>query len=437
MPKANTITAIDVGTDKICTIIAAISEDSERINVIGVSSIPSKGLRKSQIVDIEDAIGSITESVEAAERMAGFSVQNAFVSISGAQINSQNSKGVVAVSEPEGEIIPDDVSRVIEAARAVSLPASREIHHVIPRDFIVDSQEGIKDPVGMTGVRLEAEAHIITASSTATKNLAKCISEVGIDINQLVFSGIASAQSTVSETERELGVVLVDIGAGTTSLCVYVEGSLAHSAVLPIGARNITNDLAIGMRVSLTSAEIIKRHLSTLTDTPVTPKSNETSKERIARKRKQDILDLSKLKLKEDVQTVSKKTLVEGIIRPRLNEIFQMVGKELQDAGYQAQTPAGVVLTGGGSQTIGMIEACKRTLSMPTRLGDPKGLSGLVDEIENPTYAASMGLVLYGLNQNQQSNTGPSIGNFSGAFNKIPTKGLVNKLVDLAKSFLP
>lgn len=437
MAKGQIIAGIDVGTEKVCTIIAAVSQETENVNVIGVAAQPSKGVRKSQIVDIEDAISAITESVEAAERMAGYSVKNAYVSISGSHIDSQNSKGVVAVAEPEGEIIPEDVTRVIEAARAVSLPASREVLHVIPRDFVVDSQEGIKDPIGMTGVRLEAEAHIITAASTATRNLVKCISEVGIDVNELIFAGLAGAYSTLSETERELGVVLIDIGAGTTALSVYVEGSLAHSAVLPVGARNITNDLAIGMRISLQSAEVIKRHLSSHQPSVTNPVDQESSKDRIARKRKADEIDLTRLHLKEDIRTASRKTLSEGIIRPRLNEIFQMVGKELKTSGFAASTPAGIVLTGGGAETVGIVDAAKRILSMPTRAGVPKGLSGLVDEIQYPAFAASMGLVIYGLQVEPEKASRPAFSGFSNPLSKIPTKGVLKKITDLAKSFLP
>lgn len=436
MAKGQIIAGIDIGTDKVCTIIASVSAETEKTNVIGVASLPSAGLRKSQIVDIEDTIGAITESVEAAERMAGYSLQKAFISIGGVQIASQNSKGVVAVSEPEGEIIPEDVGRVIEAARAISLPASREVLHVIPRDFVVDSQEGIKDPIGMTGVRLEAETHIITAATTSTKNLMKCVSEIGIDVESLVFTGLASSYSTVSETERELGVVLVDIGAGTTSICIFAEGSLAHSAVLPVGARNITNDLAIGMRVSLASAEIIKKHLAEAVTQKITPTDSETTQDKLTRKKKEDEIDLASLGIKEDIKTASIKTLTEGIIRPRLNEIFQMVGRELKRSGYGGATPAGVVLTGGGAETIGIVDACKRTLSMPTRVGVPQGLNGLVEEIEAPSYAASMGLILYGLKNSGAKPSKSSLANFTPRL-KLPGKNILNRLIEFAKSFMP
>ncbi len=441
MARNRVIAGIDIGTAKVCTIIASVTEE-EKISVIGVASAQSRGLRKSQIVDIEDAIESITESVEAAERMAGYSINSALVSIGGVHIASQNSKGVVAVSEPEGEINGSDVARVIEAARAISLPSAREILHVIPRDFIVDSQEGIKDPVGMTGVRLEAEAHIITGATTAMRNLTKCVGEIGINVQGLVFCGLASAEAVLSETERELGVVLVDLGGGSTSIAIYVEGSLAHSAVIPIGARNITNDLAIGMRVSLDSAEKIKLALSAEKPEPVTPttqpQSEEIEKTAAKKEKTADEIDLSKLGIKEDISSASRKTLVDGIIRPRLNEIFTMVGMELKKSGFGGQTPAGIVLTGGGALTVDILTACKRTLAMPVRLGTPKGLAGLVDEIRHPAYAAATGLILYGYkNENatkMRSNSGSAIGKM---IDRIPVKGAVNKAIDFVKSFLP
>jgi len=429
MARGKVIAGIDVGTSKVCTIIASV--DEEKTSVIGVASTESKGLRKSQIVDIEDAIEAITESVEAAERMAGYSINSAFVSIGGAHIGSQNSKGVVAVAEPEVEIDSEDVARVVEAARAVSLPSSREILHVIPRDFIVDSQEGIKDPVGMTGVRLEAEAHIITGSTTAMRNLTKCVGEIGVSTQALVFAGLASADSVLSETERELGVLLVDLGGGSTSLAVFVEGSLAHSAVIPIGARNITNDLAIGMRVSLSSAEDIKKALSKSVPKPATPQSTKEEKE------KADEIDLRKIGIKEEISTASRKTLIEGIIRPRLNEIFTMVGMELKKSGYGSQTPAGVVLVGGGAHTVEIINACKRTLSMPTRVGSPKGLTGLVEEIRDPIYSVASGLVLYGLKNEGAVRSKTSGGTIGRVIGRIPVKGAVNKATDFIKSFLP
>ncbi|MCX6817198.1 MAG: cell division protein FtsA [Candidatus Beckwithbacteria bacterium] len=419
--KNQIISAIDIGTTKITTIIATLSPELDKINVIGVANTASKGLRKSQIVDIDEAIESITQSVESAERMAGYTISSSIVSISGIHIESLNSKGVVAVAEPEGEISPNDVSRVIEAARAVSLPTSREILHVIPRDFKVDAQEGVKDPVGMSGVRLEAEAHIVTGSSTAMRNISKCVSEIGVEVDSLVFSGLASAEAVITPTEKELGVVLVDIGGGSTAISVFVEGALSFSSVLPVGAKNITNDLAIGLRVSLETAEKIKIALSKL--------EKDGGED--------DELDFKKLNLNEDVGKLSKKTLIEGIIRPRLNEILGLVGEQLKKSGFGGVTPAGVVVTGGGALTVGLINSCKRSLSLPVRIGYPKGLSGLVDEIKSPSFATAWGLIQYGVKNSKGVKANSPIKKFGQIFQKIPVKGLFSKGIKLIKSFLP
>jgi len=421
MPKSQLISAIDIGTTKITTVIASLSLDQEKINVIGVATEPAKGLRKSQIVDIDETIESITQSVEAAERMAGYSIASALVSVSGTHIESLNSKGVVAVAEPEGEIDEQDVARVIEAARAVSLPSAREVLHVIPRDFKVDSQDGVKDPVGMSGVRLEAEAHLVSGSSTAMRNLGKCVAEIGVEVESLVFSGLASAEAVLTPTEKELGVILIDLGGGSASIAVFVDGAFSYSSVLPVGAKNITNDLAIGLRVSLEAAEKIKLALSALNETE--PDSDE--------------LDVKKLNLNEEVGKLSRKTLVEGIIRPRLNEIFTLVGEELKKSGFGGSTPAGVVVTGGGALTVGLATACKRCLSLPVRLGYPKGLSGLVDEIKSPAYSAAWGLIEYGVKNAKGIKADSSFKSMGKFIGKIQFKGTVDKIVKLVKSFLP
>ena len=422
MTKNQIISAIDIGTTKITTLIATLGVDTDKVSVIGVATEPAKGLRKSQIVDIDETIESITQSVESAERMAGYTISSSLVSISGAHIESLNSKGVVAVAEPEGEISGNDVLRVIEAARAVSLPSSREILHVIPRDFKVDSQEGVKDPVGMSGVRLEAEAHIVTSASTAMRNINKCVSEIGVDVDSLVFSGLAGAEAVLTPTEKELGVVLVDLGGGSTSVAVFVEGALSFSSVLPVGAKNITNDLAIGLRVSLETAEKIKLALSKI--------DKDEAEDN-------DELDFKKLNLNEDVGKLSKKTLIEGIIRPRLNEIFGLVGEELKKSGFGGMTPAGVVVTGGGALTAGLTTSCKRTLSLPVRIGYPKGLSGLIDEIKSPAFAAAWGLIDYGVKNFKGVKSDSSFKNIGKILHKLPIKGVFNKALKLIKSFLP
>lgn len=429
MTKSTILSAIDIGTSKIVTIIASLSEESDKINVIGASSVESRGLRKSQVVDIEEAMEAITTSVEAAERMSGTSLSNAFISVGGIHIQSQNSTGVVAVSQPEAEIVADDLQRVIEAARAISLPSSREILHVIPRNFKVDSQEDIKDPLGMTGVRLEAEGHIITGSSTAMRNLAKCVNEIGVEINGLVFSGWAAAESALTDTEKELGVCLVDIGGGTTSIAIFIDSSLAYSSVLPVGAKNITNDLAIGLRVSLETAEKVKLALS--------GKTKEKLVGEKAEGKTKDEIDLKSLGVEEDLEKVSYKTLVDGIIKPRLNEIFTLIGEELKKSGFGGSTPAGIVLCGGGAKTIGIIDSCKRVLSLPVRISEPEKLSGLIDDISGPAYAVSHGLILYGTKNVRQTSTSFSFDRFGKILTKIPVKGAISKTVEFIKSFLP
>lgn len=426
------IAGVDVGSSKIGTVIAQIIPEEEKISVIGVSSVPSAGIKKGQIVNIEEATAAIISSVEAAERMAGYSVSKLLVSIGGAHIASQNSKGVVAVAEPEGEIGAEDIRRVIEAARAVSLPSSREIVHCLPRFFTVDSQDGVKDPLGMTGIRLEVDTHIITGSTTAIRNLARCVSEVGAEIDSLVFSGLSSAEAVLTETEKELGVVLVDIGGGTISVVIFVEGAPAYTSVLPIGARNVTNDLAIGLRLSIENAEKLKIALSEIPKEIARPGViAETDKD------KKDDLDLATWGIYEDTKTVSRKTITEGIIKPRLNEIFTMVGLEIKKSGFAGMTPSGIVVTGGGALTTGMIDACKRTLSMPVRIGIPVGVTGLVDDVLSPAFASPLGLVIYGSKSQKVENTKISFGQIGKMAQKIPVGGLINKAVDFFKSLLP
>jgi len=424
MAKDKVIVGIDVGSEKIATLIASVSED-EQPRIIGVSTVPSKGIKRSQVVDIEQATKSVLSSLEAAERMAGYQVTSAFISIGGSHIGSVNSQGVVAVANPDKEIIQDDIERAIEAAKALSIPSSQAILHVLPRQFTVDSQEGIKDPVGMTGVRLEVDTHLVTGSTTSIRNLRKCVEEVGIDVEGLVFNGLAASESTLTDTEKELGVVLLDIGAGSTDLCIWIEGSLAYSAVVPVGARHVTNDLAIGLRMSLESAEKIKLFLS-----------EEGNRSEVKPRTKSHKIDISKLNLAEGLKELSEKTVVDGIIRPRLNEIFQLVGEELAGSGFGAQTPAGVVITGGGAETVDIVDAAKHVLAMPAREGKPEHVKGLVDEINKPRYSTAVGLIHYGASF-QEDEPMFKIGNLNSILRQVPIKGVAGKTINLIKSFLP
>lgn len=429
MTEGKIVVGVDIGTSKIVTIITRVDET---VNVLGVSEIKSLGIKKGQIVNIEEAVVAINSSIEAAERMAGVSVSRVVASIGGSNIESQNSRGVVAVAQPEGEITEGDVARVIDAAKAVSLPSTREIIHVLPRSYTVDGQEGIKDPIGMTGTRLEVETHIVSAGSPAIRNLEKAFSQVGVDVEAMVFSGYSSSLAVLSETEKELGVVLVDIGAGTTDISIYIDGSVAYSSVLPIGARHITNDLAIGLRISLESAEKVKLFLSRPVKKIIT--YNEDGDDGPRERKPADEVDLASLGLPEQLNKVSQKTLVDGIIRPRLNEIFTMVGLEIKKSGFGGQTPSGLVVTGGGARTVGAVEAAKRMLAMPVRIGEPQNIKGIIDEIQDTPFAAVVGLSIYGALFGIESSKSmkfniPGMPSFKG---KLP-----KKMMELVKSFIP
>lgn len=422
MAKTRVIAGIDIGSTKIATLIAQQNLEEDKISVVGVSSIDSRGVRKGQIVDIEEASSSVVESVEAAERMAGYSLDHAFITISGGHIESKNSHGVVAVSDPSGEINQSDVARVIDAAKAVSMPEAREILHVLPREYKVDGETLVKDPEGMSGVRLEVETHLITGSTAAVKNIFKCASEVGVSVDGLVFSGLASSYSVLSDTEKELGVVLIDIGGGTTSITAFVDGAIATSSVLPIGGKNVTNDIAAGLRVALDSAEKIKIALSK------PKKANDTEE-----------LNLAELDFDDSERKVSKKTLIDGIIRPRLNEIFAMVNMELSNKGIIGKIPSGVVICGGGALCIGAQESARRIMSLPSRIGVPKGMTGLIDEIETPSFSAATGLLLYASREESMQESGWNPGGFIAKIGStnLPMRGLVDRVSEIFKKLLP
>jgi len=426
MNKQKLIAAVDIGSSKITTLIAQVVVEEitmeSSVNIIGVANLPSRGVKKGQIVDIEEAVEAIISSVEAAERMAGFNLDRAFISVGGAHVSSQNSKGVVAVSNSNSEITEEDIDRVIEAARAVSHPASREIIHVIPREFIVDGEAGVRDPVGMSGVRLEVETHIVTASSAALKNLRKSVNEVGIDTEEMVFAGLASSYATVTPTEKELGCVLIDIGSGTTSIAVFVDGGMAYSGSLPVGARNVTNDLAIGLRVSLDEAEKIKLGLA--------------KKSKSVDKHGKEVIEIEETG-SDEPKTVSKRTVSEGIIKPRLNEIFAMVKSDLDKAGLINKIPSGAIITGGGAMTIGVEEAAKRVLSLPSRIAEPAGVKGLIDDVGDARFSTAIGLILYGAGQEEveRKQKMPSLPTKM----RLPSGGgnVFGKVIDTLRDLLP
>jgi len=415
----NLICGIDIGSSKIATVVGMTSEEVNELKIIGFNATLACGVRKGLVVDIKEATEAVEDSVEKAERMAGHKINRAYVAVGGPHISSLNSHGIVAVSNPQGEINEDDVARVIEAAKAISLSSTRRIIEVIPRDYIVDGQSGIKNPIGMSGVRLEVETHIITASATNLKNQERILGDLGIENQGFVFSGLASAEAVLTNTEKELGIVLVDIGGGKIDLSIYVDGALSYSSSIPIGARHISNDIAVGLRVSLDSAEKIKIFLS----------------KSLTGKKKASQINLNELDLPENLTEVSLKTLVDGIIAPRLEEIFKLIFEEIEKSGFGQQIPSGLVITGGGALTIGMLETGKRVVGLPIRLGFPEKVSGLVDEVMDPQYSTTVGLLLYG--QKNSLVDKDNFKNFGKILKDFKLGNSVNNLKNFIKQFIP
>jgi len=421
--KDQIISGIDIGSSKIATIIGVYSSEEEEVKIIGFNSSLSRGVKKGLIIDIDEVISAVEESVEKAERMAGHKVNSAFVSVGGPHITSLNSHGIVAVSSPEGEIVEQDVQRVIEAARAISLSTTREIIEVTPREYMVDGQGGIKNPIGMSGVRLEVDTHIITASSTNLKNINRVLNNLGIENSGFIFSGVASAKAVLTETEKELGVVLVDIGGGKIDLCIFTDGSLSYSASIPVGARHITNDIAVGLRVSLDSAEKIKLYLS--------KNLNLTSPV----KKKVSLIELKDLQLPENISDVSLKTLVEEIITPRLEEIFKLIFEEINKSGLTELVPSGLVITGGGALTSGIAQMGKKIIGLPVRIGKPEKITGLIDEVIDPSFATTVGLILSGKEYKLSEKKG--VKNFDQILKDFSFGLSIDKIKEFFKQFIP
>ncbi len=419
------ISGIDIGTSKTAVLIAKIGDEEAQPRIMGFASVPSKGVRKGQIVDINQVTQTVESAIDKAERMAGTKISNALVSVGGPHIESLNSHGVVAVAQPEVEISGEDINRVVDAAKAISISSTREVIEVVPREFIVDGQGGIKNPIGMSGVRLEVNTHIITASLTNLRNIDRCLSDLGVDNQVAVFSGLSSSLATLSDTEKELGVVCVDIGGGKTDICIYVEGALSYSSSIPIGARHLTNDIAVGLRVSLDSAEQIKLFLS------------KPHKESSAHSRADDEISIASLNLPEGLTKISRKTVVEGIIRPRLEEIFAYVLKQIEKSGFITAVPSGLVVVGGGAQTIGVLDSARRSVGLPARLGTPQNVTGLVDEVLFPQYATVVGLLLYRKENDMQESQKISMKSFDKMFKNMSFGTSVKKIQDMVKSFMP
>lgn len=420
MSRVTHFAGIDLGSSTVRVVVAQFEPSSEVPTILGVGAAQMTGMQKGVITDVEDAVRSVGRALDTAERVSGVPIERAFVSINGSHISSQNSRGVIAVSRADGEITGDDVARVINAAQAISLPSNREILHVLPQNFIVDGQEHIHDPVGMTGVRLEVETHIIEGSAPFIKNLTKVVNQAGVHIEDFVFAPLAAATAVLEKRQKELGVVLVDMGAGTTSLVVYEENILLHTAVLPLGSSHITNDIAIGLRTSIDIAEEIKvRHGTALADTVKQSEmiviENETG--------------AGGSGLGDEQESVSRREVVD-IISARLDEIYSFIDRELKQIGRAGLLPAGVLLTGGGAHLPGVVEMAKKKLRLPARIAVPQQLTGVVEQTHDPAFSVGLGLILWALDQERRTTRRPALA--------IPDIGdTVGKVRNWLRAFLP
>ncbi len=423
MSKEKFLVSLDVGSSKISCVVA--TNEGSKIAVIGTHTGESKGIKAGVVNNIDKAVNSISEVINKAEMMSGQSIKKVSLTISGNHIESLNSRGVVAVSGQNSEITSDDIGRVNDAAQAVSLPSSREIVHVVPREYVVDRQRGISDPTGMTGVRLEVEANIIHGSTTSIKNIIKCIEQIGLEVDQLVYSGLASAEAVLTDTEKELGTILIDIGGGTMDLIIYANGKPAYSAVLPIGGQNITNDLAIGLRALLDDAEKVKLRLSDLDS--FTSKSVIIDKNGHETKIPKGDIYVGDLNIGAETVPIS---LLNEIMFRRLDEAFKFVKLYVKKAGYADKMPAGVVLTGGSAQIPGIDKITEEVFNLPVRIGYPTGIVGLADQIQSPSHSAVIGALKFVSSSMQESYRSSSIksGNIRSAFGKV---------FNLVRSFLP
>ncbi|MCK4743100.1 MAG: cell division protein FtsA [Sulfuriflexus sp.] len=381
--EKNLIVGLDIGTSKIVAIVGEIT-DENTIEIIGIGSHVSRGLKKGVVVNIESTVQSIQRAVEEAELMAGCQINSVYTGIAGSHIRSMNSHGIVAIKDKE--VTPTDVDRVIDAARAVAIPADQRVLHVLPQEFIIDNQEGIKEPVGMSGVRLEAKVHLISGAMSAAQNILKCVRRCGLEVDDIILEQLASSHSVLTEDEMELGVCLVDIGGGTTDIAVFTEGAIRHTAVIPIAGDQVTNDIAVALRTPTQYAEEIKiKYACALTqlagaeETIEVPSVGDRPPRRLTRQ-----------------------TLAE-VVEPRYEELITLIQSELRRSGFEDLVAAGIVLTGGTSKMEGVVELAEEIFHMPVRLGVPHSVSGLVDVVRNPIHATGVGLLLFG---HEQRKTG-------------------------------
>jgi len=380
MPKNSYIVGFDIGARKVVAVIGEVTEE-RKIEIIGIGTADSHGLRKGNVVDLDATTTAIKKAREEAELMAGVVIGSAFFGFSGgAHIKSFNSRGVVAVSGKNREISREDVRRVIDQSKAIPIPPDRDIIHIIPQEFIVDDQDGIKDPVGMSGIKLEVNVHIITAPLTSLQNLKSCVERAGLGIEEIVLNQIATAQAVLTQDERELGVGQIDIGAGTTEVAIYERGSLWYTATIPIGGDNFTNDIAVGLRTPIPEAERIKKKFGCIAGPPV---------------EEQETIEVPSVGKGRKPRVLSRQ-LLSDIIQPRAEEIFRLVDSDIKRMGYDKSLNSGIVLTGGTALLEGLEEVAEEIFDLPVRRGDPGGVGGLVDRVSTPDFSTAVGLILYG-----------------------------------------
>jgi cell division protein FtsA len=377
-----TIVGIDVGTTKVCTIVAQVA-DTGKLNILGVGVTASKGLDKGVVVNIDDAVNAISASIEKAERLSGYRIGTAFVGVSGRHISSLNSRGVVAVQRPDHEISRNDVARAVESAQAVAIPTQREVIHVIPRAYVVDGHEGIRDPIGMSGFRLEVETHIVTGEVMAIQNLIRSVQKSGVEIDDLVLQPLASGEAVLTPEDKDRGVMLVDIGGGTTDIAIFVQGGVWHTSVVSVGGNHFTNDITYVLHTPHNTAEYLKiRYGSAIAGDP--PVGGE----------EEDQIEIDTLTVGEK-QKISRHLLNE-IIQARAEQVVELIYNEIRRSGYEGMLPAGIVLTGGAAQLNRFDELVRDMLGMPVRIGVPTELSGLADSLDSPSYATGVGLLRWG-----------------------------------------
>jgi cell division protein FtsA len=391
VPREQAIVALDVGTTKVCVLIGEVEPD-RALNIVGVGTAASRGMRKGVVVNIDEVASSISEAIDQCVRISGLRVDSAYVGVTGAHIEGLNTKGVIAVSSSAQEIIPADVDRAMEAARVQAIGADREVLHVLPRGYTLDGQEGVRDPVGMSGHRLEAEIHIVTAATTGLHNLVRAVRKAGVTIDAPVLQSLAAGEAVLQSAEREAGVALVDIGGGTTDIAIYQDLGVAYTVTLPVGGSHITNDLALGLRAPMALAEEVKIHYGSAVASEFEP---------------DDVVELKTYDNEEGEQVARR--LIAEIIESRVQEIFALVRREIDRAGFGRLLPAGVVLTGGSADLRDIRKLGREVLGMPVRIGRPSGVVGLTDTVTRPAFATSVGLLLWARGRDWEPISGASI----------------------------